>query len=92
MGIIISIIVCLVFCLIAGVIARLLVPGRQTMSYLMTAVLGIVGSFAGGALSYLLFGAGDSLIRPSGLIMSVIGAIIVLLIYGWYEKQGKSKA
>lgn len=92
MGVLVSIIVWLVFGLIAGAIARLLVPGKQAMGCLMTAVLGIVGSFAGGALSYLLFGAGDSLVRPSGLIMSVIGAIIVLLLYGWYEKQGNSKA
>ena len=41
--------------LIAGALARLLVPGKQTSGSLMTVVLGIVGSFVGGFLGYLLF-------------------------------------
>lgn len=41
--------------LIAGALACLLVPGKQSMSILMTMVLGIVGSFVGGFLGYLLF-------------------------------------
>ena len=41
--------------LIAGAIARLLIPGRQDIGILMTIVLGIVGSFVGGFLGYLLF-------------------------------------
>jgi len=42
---------------IAGFLARLLVPGRQDLSVLATIVLGIVGSFVGGLLGYLLFAA-----------------------------------
>ncbi len=87
MGIVFSIIGWIIFGLIAGAIARFLVPGRQTMSYTMTMALGIVGSFVGGGLSYLLFGAGTGMIRPSGLIMSIIGAIIVLLVYGWSQHR-----
>jgi uncharacterized membrane protein YeaQ/YmgE (transglycosylase-associated protein family) len=80
LGLIISIIV---VGLIAGALARLLVPGRQDMSVLMTIVLGIVGSFVGGFLGYLLFhkDAEDGFLQPAGIIGSVIGAILVLLIW-----------
>jgi uncharacterized membrane protein YeaQ/YmgE (transglycosylase-associated protein family) len=49
----------------------------------MTIVLGIVGSFVGGFLGYLIFhkDAQDGFLQPSGLIGSVIGAVIVLLIW-----------
>jgi len=79
-GLIVSIIV---FGLIAGALARLLVPGRQQMSIPMTMALGIIGSFVGGFLGYLLFhkDAQNGFFQPSGIIGSVIGAIIVLLIW-----------
>ena len=44
--------------LIAGLVARLLVPGRDPMGILGTILLGIVGSFIGGFLGYVLFGIG----------------------------------
>jgi uncharacterized membrane protein YeaQ/YmgE (transglycosylase-associated protein family) len=80
LGLIISIIV---IGLIAGALARLIVPGRQNISILMTIVLGIIGSFVGGFLGYLIFhkDAQNGFLQPSGIIGSVIGAIIVLLIY-----------
>ncbi len=80
LGLIITLIV---IGLIAGALARLLVPGRQQMSILGTIVLGIVGSFVGGFLGYLLFhkDSQDGFFQPSGLIGSIIGAIIVLLIW-----------
>ncbi|NLX98316.1 MAG: GlsB/YeaQ/YmgE family stress response membrane protein [Rhodopirellula sp.] len=71
----------IVFGLIVGAIARLLMPGRQNMGWLMTIVLGIVGSFAGGALSTLLFGSSDGGFHPGGWIMSIIGALILLIAY-----------
>ena len=77
------IIVLFVVGLIAGAVARLLVPGRDPMGLFATALLGIVGSFIGGFLGALLFGkdALEGLLQPSGLIGSVIGAIIALLVY-----------
>ena len=79
-GLIISIII---VGLIAGALARLIVPGRQHLSIGMTIVLGIVGSFIGGFLGYLLFhhNAQGGFFQPSGIIGSVIGAIIALLIW-----------
>lgn len=69
--------------LIAGALARLIVPGRQDMSIVMTIVLGIIGSFVGGFLGYLLFhkDAEDGFLQPAGILGSIIGAVIVLLIW-----------
>ena len=68
--------------LVAGAIARLIVPGKQDIGILMTIVLGIIGSFVGGFLGYLLHhDRADGMLQTSGIIGSVIGAIIALLIY-----------
>jgi len=69
--------------LIAGALARLLVPGRDPMSIGATIVLGIVGSFIGGFLADVLFrsDANDRGLSPAGLLGSVVGAVIALLIY-----------
>ena len=69
--------------LIAGLIARAVIPGKQSIGILMTIVLGIVGSFVGGFLGFLIFGADPNggFLQPSGIIGSIIGAIIVLGIY-----------
>jgi uncharacterized membrane protein YeaQ/YmgE (transglycosylase-associated protein family) len=80
LGLIVSIIV---VGLLAGALARLLIPGKQHMSVVMTIVLGIVGSFVGGFLGYLIFhkDAANGFLQPSGIIGSVIGAVVVLLIW-----------
>ena len=69
--------------LIAGLIARAVIPGKQSIGILLTIVLGIVGSFVGGFLGFLIFGADPQggFLQPSGIIGSIIGAIIVLAIY-----------
>ena len=80
LGLIISLIV---VGLLAGALARLLVPGRQHMSIPATVLLGIVGSFVGGFIGYLIFhkDPSEGFFQPSGIIGSVIGAIVVLLIW-----------
>jgi len=69
--------------LVAGFIARALVPGRDPMSVTGTILLGIVGSFIGGFLGYVLthHDAQDGAFQASGIIGSIIGAIVALLIY-----------
>lgn len=68
--------------LIAGAIARLLVPGRDPMGWVGTLVLGLVGSLIGGFLGNILFGGdGEDMFDPAGIIGSIIGAVIALLIY-----------
>ena len=70
-----------VFGLVVGLIARFLYPGRQPMSLLATMVLGIVGSFLGGLISYLLGNSPEAgPFRGAGWILSIIGAIFVVWI------------
>jgi len=76
-----SIIAFLIIGGIVGLIARALVPGDDSMGCLGTIVLGVVGSFAGGFLASLFTSHEITQLRTSGLIMSVIGAIVVLLIF-----------
>jgi uncharacterized membrane protein YeaQ/YmgE (transglycosylase-associated protein family) len=68
---------------IAGYLARLLVPGRDPMGLVGTILLGIVGSFIGGFLGYVLFDKDldEGALQASGVIGSIIGAVIALLIY-----------
>ncbi len=83
MGILGTLITVIIVGLIAGFIARAVVPGRQSMGIGATIVLGIIGSFVGGFLAYVIFrsDASDGFLQPSGIIGSIIGAIIALLIY-----------
>ena len=90
MDVIWFIIVLLVVGLIVGAIARLLVPGRDPMGLLGTAVLGIVGSFIGGFLGYILFGkdAGEGALQPAQFLGSLIGAVIALLVWRAINNRG----
>jgi uncharacterized membrane protein YeaQ/YmgE (transglycosylase-associated protein family) len=69
--------------LVAGFVARFLIPGPDPMSILGTIVLGIVGSFIGGFLGWALFGKdfSEGALQASGVIGSIIGAVLALLIY-----------
>ena len=73
----------LIIGLIAGALARLIMPGRDPMGIIATILLGIVGSILGGLVSWGIWGAEtpDSGFRPAGLLLSILGAIIVLWIY-----------
>jgi uncharacterized membrane protein YeaQ/YmgE (transglycosylase-associated protein family) len=79
--------------LVAGAIARLLVPGRQPIGIGGTILVGIIGSFVGGFLGYVLFGhhKAGGFLQTSGLIGSIIGAVIVLLIWQHHaNSRGRS--
>lgn len=72
----------LVFGLVVGLIARALTPGRQGMGWVMTMVLGVAGSFVGGFLASLITHNRVLDFHTSGLIGSVIGSIVLLVIAG----------
>jgi uncharacterized membrane protein YeaQ/YmgE (transglycosylase-associated protein family) len=71
----------LIIGLIVGAVARFLVPGRDPMGCLATSLLGVVGAFLGGFISNFLFHTGRTAgyARP-GFLVSLVGAILVLLI------------
>ncbi|MCU1388284.1 MAG: transglycosylase [Ilumatobacteraceae bacterium] len=69
--------------LVAGFIARAVVPGKDSLSVGGTILLGIVGSFVGGFLGYVLthHDANDGAFQASGIIGSILGSIVALLVY-----------
>ena len=84
-----SIIGFLVFGLVVGALARLIKPGRQNLSILMTLLLGVVGSVIGGLVASAL-GTGDMWeLNILGAIVAIIAA--VLLIGVAEAMSGKSK-
>lgn len=80
-----SLLVTLFIGLIAGFIARAIKPGDDGMGWIMTAVLGVAGSFLAGFLGAALglYSPG----QPVGFIASIIGAILLLVIYGFVKKK-----
>lgn len=68
---------------LAGLIARALVSGPSPKGCLPTTGLGMVGSFIGGFLGYVLFDKdlSSGALQTSGLLGSIVGAVIALLIY-----------
>lgn len=72
----------IVFGLIAGVIAKLLMPGRDGGGFILTCILGIVGAVVGGWLA-TMFGIGGSIsgFNLHSFLVAVVGAIVVLVIF-----------
>ena len=70
---------------IVGLIARAVKPGDDKLGWIMTTVLGVAGSlaatYAGGAMGWYAPG------QPAGWIASVVGAIVLLVIYGLVKKK-----
>lgn len=77
-----GIIVFIVFGLVIGLLARAVMPGRQNLSLVMTAILGMAGALVGGWLVSLFTGARPGHFEPVGLIGSLVGALALLAIYG----------
>ena len=65
--------------IVVGAIARWIMPGAQAMGLLMTGLIGIAGSFIGGFIARLFSKPADgAIVHPAGLILSVIGALVLL--------------
>lgn len=68
---------------IAGLIARAFVSGSGISGCLPTTLLGVVGSFVGGFLGYVIFDKdlGEGKLQPAGIFGSIVGAVLALVIY-----------
>jgi len=75
-----GIILFIVFGLVVGLLARALLPGRQSMGLLATTGLGIAGSFIGGFLVSLVTHDRITDLHTAGMIGSIVGAILLLLV------------
>lgn len=74
--------------LLGGAIAKAILPGEQGGGWLATMILGIVGALLGGFLGGALLGVSYSeIFSIKGLIFSVVGALLVLFIYGLVTKR-----
>ena len=71
--------------LIAGFVARAIKPGNDGMGWIMTAVLGVAGAFLAsyGGAALGLYAPGQA----AGFIASVIGAVVLLVIYGLLKRR-----
>jgi uncharacterized membrane protein YeaQ/YmgE (transglycosylase-associated protein family) len=79
--------------LIVGLIARLIVPGKQPMGWVATALLGIVGSYVGGTLGSILFPPHKFDIHPPiqhSFLGALVGAVLLLLIYKFATSRTKT--
>jgi uncharacterized membrane protein YeaQ/YmgE (transglycosylase-associated protein family) len=82
-AVILHIIWMIIIGLVVGALARLLVPGRQPMGWIATALLGIVGAYVGGTLGSLIFEHHFTITPPikHSFLGALVGAVILLLIY-----------
>lgn len=81
----------IVFGLVAGFIARAIVPGKDDIGILRTVLLGVLGSVVGGFLLGLFTG-GLRDFQPAGWIGSIIGAVIVLVVYNKVTGRKRNRA
>lgn len=67
--------------LVAGILAKAIMPGNQSIGIIMTIILGIIGGVIGGWIASLIFGTGVTGFNIWTLLVATLGAIIVLWIY-----------
>ncbi|MCL6422302.1 GlsB/YeaQ/YmgE family stress response membrane protein [Brachybacterium sp. JHP9] len=94
MGLLWAIISWIIIGALVGLIARAIMPGNQAMTWGMTIILGIVGAIVGGFIGGLFGGSGVNGIinNPWSLgtiVLSVIGAIVVMAIYGLVTRNSR---
>jgi len=75
----------IVFGLIAGIVAKLLMPGRDPGGFIVTILLGVAGALLGGFIGQALglYREGE----PAGFLMSVVGAILLLALYRMFMRR-----
>lgn len=76
-----TIIVALIVGAILGVLARLILSGKQNIGMLVTILLGAVGALLGAWISNAAFGTGDKMFSPIPFVIGLVVAIILIAIY-----------
>ena len=77
----------ILFGLVVGIVAKLLMPGRDPGGFIVTTVLGIVGAVVGGFLGRTLglYGPGE----PAGFLMATLGAVVLLFLYRMIRRPAR---
>lgn len=75
--------------LVAGMLAKWIMPGDQKAGFFVTMALGIVGGLVGGYVMSLITGEGVTGFNLQTLLVATVGALIVLLVYGFVRKGHK---
>jgi uncharacterized membrane protein YeaQ/YmgE (transglycosylase-associated protein family) len=77
----------ILFGLVVGIVAKLLMPGRDPGGLIITTLLGIVGAVLGGFLgrSLGLYGPGE----PAGFLMATLGAVVLLFLYRMLRRPAR---
>ena len=78
----------ILFGLVVGLIARAIMPGKQSMGLVATTLLGVVGAFIGGFIGNLLTGQEALSMNPAGWIGAILGALLVLFVLGMVGRRG----
>ena len=74
-----SLLIWCVYGIFVGSIVKSIMPGEENIGFFQTIVLGVAGSYFGGAILYLM-GKYDAL-SPSGIVMGVVGGCLALIVY-----------
>jgi uncharacterized membrane protein YeaQ/YmgE (transglycosylase-associated protein family) len=77
----------ILFGLVVGIVAKLMMPGRDPGGFIVTTILGIVGAVIGGFLGRTLgfYGPGE----PAGFLMATLGAVVLLVIYRMLRRPAR---
>jgi uncharacterized membrane protein YeaQ/YmgE (transglycosylase-associated protein family) len=83
-----SVLIWIIFGAVVGIVAKLLMPGRDPGGFFMTIILGIAGALLGGFLGRALglYREGD----PVGFVMALVGAMILLVAYRMIARRARS--
>lgn len=66
--------------LIVGILARFVYPGEVDMGWIMSAVLGVAGSFLAGFVGSMLDKEPGTQLKPAGFVWSILGAVLLIFI------------
>ena len=75
----------ILFGLVVGIIAKLLMPGRDPGGFIVTILLGIAGALLGGFIGRAMGFYGQN--ESAGWLMSIVGAIVLLVIYRFVARR-----